>query len=258
MKVGVLGAMPHEVDIIREQMTDITTKTLGNRDYYCGKINHVDVVLVFSRCGKVAAAATVSALITEMKVTHIIFTGVAGAVSPELNIGDIVISKKLYQHDMDARPLFPRYEIPLMTMIDFHADVALIEKAQAACEKLLQCPTAVVSRNALKEFGIDNPKVMTGTITSGDQFMANSEQTQDMFKNRPDTLAVEMEGAAVAQVCVDYQIPFVVIRTISDRANHESPIDFPSFLERIAFHYAQAIIYHFFSFVKKEERNTQA
>lgn len=247
MKIGILGAMPHEVDIIREQMTDVNTTVLGNREYYCGKINNIDTVLVFSRCGKVAAAATVAALITEMKVTHIIFTGVAGAVSSELNIGDIVISNKLYQHDMDARPLFPRYEIPLMNMIDFHADTDLVQKAQLACEKLLQCPTAVVSRNALKEFGITDPKVMVGTITCGDQFIANSEQTQEIACNRPDTLAVEMEGAAVAQVCLDYQIPFVVIRTISDRANHESHIDFPRFIDSVTSHYAETIIRYMFA-----------
>lgn len=247
MKIGILGAMPHEVDIIREQMTMVKMKTLGNREYYCGKINNIDAVVVFSRCGKVAAAATAAALITDMQVTHIIFTGVAGAVSSELNIGDIVISQKLYQHDMDASPLFPRYEIPLMAMTDFHADADLIRKAKVACDRLLQCPTAAVSREALKEFGIHAPKVMFGTITSGDQFIANSEQTKEIIRNRPDTLAVEMEGAAVAQVCLDYQIPFVVIRTISDLANHESHIDFPRFIDNVTSHYAETIIRYVFA-----------
>lgn len=247
MKIGILGAMPQEIEIVCQQLSSVTIKTHGNRQYYCGKIKTIDVVMVFSRCGKVAAATTATALITEFDVTHLIFTGVAGAVSAELAIGDVVISKQLYQHDIDARPLFPRYEIPLMKTTNFEADPLLIEKVQVAVQKMFQHPEAVVSRNALKEFGIHTPKMIIGTITSGDQFITSVEKTREISEYRPDTLAVEMEGAAVAQVCVDYAIPFVVIRTISDLANHQSSIDFPKFIDHVAKHYAETIIRYVFA-----------
>lgn len=247
MKIGIMGAMPQEIEIIREQMSNISEVVHGNRQYYCGKINEIDVVLVFSRCGKVAAATTATSLVTEFKVDQIIFTGVAGAVSPDLNIGDIVISDELYQHDIDASPLFPRYEIPLMGVTYFRANSTLIEKAKKACERLFDHPEEAVSTTAFKRFGIHSPKCVVGTITCGDQFITSQAQTETLRANQPKTLAVEMEGAAVAQVCHDYNIPFVVIRTISDRADHEAHIDFPRFIDDIAKHYAEYVIHYIFS-----------
>ena len=247
MKIGIMGAMPQEVDIIREQMTNISEVEHGNRRYYCGEINNINVVLVFSRCGKVAASTTATSLITEFKVDQIIFTGVAGAVSPDLNIGDIVISDELYQHDIDARPLFPRYEIPLMGVAYFKANAVLIKKAEEACQRLFDHPEEAISSTILKSFGIHSPKHVVGTITCGDQFITSQIQTEALRLNQPKTLAVEMEGAAVAQVCYDYNIPFVIIRTISDRADHEAHIDFPRFIDDIAKHYAEHVIRYIFA-----------
>ena len=111
MKFGIMGAMPEEVDTIRQRMRAVTEVHSGKRSYYQGKIADHDVVLVFSKCGKVAAAATATSLIEKFAIDQLIFTGVAGAVSSDLNIGDIVISTQLYQHDMDASPLFEKYEV---------------------------------------------------------------------------------------------------------------------------------------------------
>ncbi|PIQ44082.1 MAG: 5'-methylthioadenosine/S-adenosylhomocysteine nucleosidase [Gammaproteobacteria bacterium CG11_big_fil_rev_8_21_14_0_20_46_22] len=247
MTIGIMGAMPEEVDIIREQMTDIEETEHGSRKYYKGKINDTDVVLVFSRWGKVAASATATSLITEFKVDQLIFTGVAGAASPDLNIGDIVISSEAYQHDMDPRPLFPKHEVPLTGITFFKADDALIKKATAAAEDLLARPEAKIPTAALEKFSIRAPRCHLGVIASGDQFIADTERTEAILREQPKTLAVEMEGAAVAQVCHDYNIPFVVIRTISDRADHEAHVDFPAFIADIARHYSENVVRHMFS-----------
>jgi len=242
MTIGIMGAMPEEVDIIRELMTDISQQEHGSRIYYSGKINQHDVVLVFSRWGKVAAAATVASLIHQFKIEQLIFTGVAGAVAPHLNIGDIVISQQLFQHDMNATPLFKRHEIPLTGITYFNTDKQLTVKAKVACENLLKNTKDHFPPETLLKFGISKPQYALGIIGSGDQFISSLEQSENILIEKPETLAVEMEGAAVAQVCYDHNIPFIVIRTISDQANHKAHLDFPAFVNEIAKYYSKTII----------------
>ena len=234
MKIGIMGAMPEEIDIIRQQMTQINEIQLGQRTYYCGFIDNYEIVLVFSRCGKVAAATTATSLIEKFEIEQLIFTGVAGAVSPELNIGDIVISSQLYQHDMDASPLFERHVIPLLDITFFHADTILIKASAEAGYSFLDNRQSIIPLQTLRDFNISQPKLVQGVIASGDQFVADYDVTKKILSNQPQTLAVEMEGAAVAQVCYEHQKPFVVIRTISDTANHQSYIDFPRFINKVA------------------------
>src|SRR5690349_9837535 len=112
--VGIMGAMPEEIESALTLVKDQQKREIGTRTYYTGKINNVPVVVVFSRWGKVAAATTVSTLILEFKITELIFTGVAGAIHEDLRIGDVVVANRLIQHDMDARPLVSRFEIPLL------------------------------------------------------------------------------------------------------------------------------------------------
>lgn len=247
MKIGIMGAMPEEVDSIKKLMTEVRASEHGSRRYYSGKINDVDVVLVFSRCGKVAASTTATSLITSFGIHQLIFTGVAGAAASALNIGDIVIAEQLYQHDMDASPLFPKHEIPLTGHTFFKADAMLREKAYLACDHVTTHLSSTVSANALSHFGITVPKAVVGTIGTGDRFIASVDATKAILAERPETLAVEMEGAAVAQVCQDFYIPFVVIRTISDKADHSAYIDFPKFIAEVAAHYSEHIIAHMFS-----------
>ncbi|OGT29990.1 MAG: 5'-methylthioadenosine/S-adenosylhomocysteine nucleosidase [Gammaproteobacteria bacterium RIFCSPHIGHO2_12_FULL_35_23] len=244
MKIGIMGAMPEEVEVIQELMTDISETTYGGRVYIIGKINTVEVVLVFSRWGKVASATTITTLINEFKIKQLIFVGVAGAVNPELNIGDIVISEKLYQHDMDPSPILPKYEIPLTGVTFFYADPVLVTEAKAVCEEILAKVTTMIPFESLTKFKISKPKCYIGTIGSGDKFITSSKQFAEILIDKPETMAVEMEGAAVAQVCHDYAIPFVIIRTISDKANHEAHIDFPAFIAEIAKHYSKYIVQH--------------
>lgn len=143
---------------------------------------------------------------------------------------------------MDARPLMPRHEVPLTGVTFFKANPALVEKARAATDGLFSSLSKKISSEVLETFNITNPKCVVGTIATGDQFISDRQHTDVIMAEKPETIAVEMEGAAVAQVCNDYNIPFVVIRTISDKADHSSAIDFPKFIEGIAKHYAEHVV----------------
>jgi len=246
MKIGLMGAMPEEIDSLREMMVEPVLVQHGSRQYYSGKMNGFDVVLVFSRWGKVAAASCVTALITEFNVDRVLFMGVAGAVAGHLNIGDVVISETLYQHDMDASPLFDKHVIPLAELTFFAADKSMVSCAESSVDAFLSNIGKALAENTLQEFHIQSPKCERGVIASGDQFVSSVEATQAILTDQPQTLVVEMEGAAVAQVCHEYAIPFVVIRTVSDCANHAAHIDFPSFIRDVAQLYSQCIVLRFF------------
>lgn len=246
MRIGIMSAMLEEIAALKEELTDITIEEIGNRKYYLGKLYGVDVVLVFSKYGKVASAIATTTLIVKYNIDQLIFTGVAGAVNQDLNIGDIVIANNLYQHDMDARPIFKQFEIPLTDNIFFPSDTVLVTKAELAAKKFISNIKESIQEEILLDFSITNPMVHIGKIASGDMFVTNQIKTQALLSQMPDVLAVEMEGAAVAQVCYDHHVPFVVIRTISDRADHNAIIDFKKFIVDIAKQYSKNIIKHFY------------
>lgn len=242
--IGIMGAMPQEIDGVIGLLKNPKEVTLGMRTYTSGTINNIDVVVVFSRWGKVAAAATISTLIHVFNVTEVIFTGVAGAIDPILNIGDIVIAKRLYQHDMDARPLMQQFEIPLLGKTFFECDTEQLKHTKEAINPLILDNRLkdLIGEKVLAQFGIDTPNLHIGDIASGDQFFANNKQKEQLHKNLPTILCVEMEGAAVAQVCHEYSIPFLIIRTISDAADEQSHIDFPLFIKKVSSKYSVGII----------------
>ncbi len=194
------------------------------------------VVLALSRIGKVAAATTATALIAHLGVSRIVFTGVAGGVGDGVLVGDVVVGTSYLQHDMDASPLFPRYEIPLYGQSVFAGDKAMCDALHAA------------SAAALADMRHQGrvPAVHDGLIVSGDRFV-NGAAEVDALLGALNTagylpLAVEMEGAAVAQVCADYAVPFAAVRTISDRADHTAHIDFSTFVRDVASVYARNIV----------------
>jgi adenosylhomocysteine nucleosidase len=199
---------------------------------------------VFSRWGKVAAATTATTLIHEFKITELLFTGVAGAINSDLKIGDIVLGKRLIQHDMDARPLMKQYEIPLLSKTYFETDSTLLNTASKAIQAVFENKSlhSVIAEQHLLEFKISQPKLYIGDIASGDQFFSTNEQKQNLNSQLPNVLCVEMEGAAVAQVCYEYEIPFSIIRTISDVADETAHFDFPSFTKNISSKYTAEII----------------
>jgi adenosylhomocysteine nucleosidase len=251
-KIGIMGAMPEEIDGIVQLLTGRAEATTGMRTYYTGTINGIEAVVVFSRWGKVAAAATVSTLIHRYQVTDLIFMGVAGAISPDLSIGDIVLASRLVQHDMDARPIMPQYEIPLLGKSFFEADAHRSKLAADAIHQLLEEKALhqLFSQATLHAFGITRPRLFTGDIASGDQFFSDTTRKLALHQSLPGILCVEMEGAAVAQVCYEYSLPFVLIRTISDVADDQAHIDFPLFIRQISSRYAAHIIHTIFRHLK--------
>lgn len=244
-----MGAMPEEISEVVNMLNDRQEIAIGRRNYFTGTLQGTKVVVVFSRWGKTAAAATVAALIHEFKITDLIFTGVAGGIDPALNIGDIVIATRLVQHDMDARPLMPRHEIPLLEKTFFESDERIFSISVDAVTEMISNKHLheLISDAELKHFGISQPKLFTGDIASGDKFFADNKDSHQLASDLPGTLCVEMEGAAVAQVCYEYNIPFTVIRTISDTADHNSAIDFPAFIKSISSKYSLQIIKNIFS-----------
>jgi adenosylhomocysteine nucleosidase len=242
--LGILAALPQELGDLIEAMraeSGVRTITHGQRDYHLGTVHGASCVVTLARVGKVAAATTVSALIHAFDVEAVVFTGVAGGVGADVRIGDIVVADALLQHDLDASPLFPRFEVPLLGMSRFAADVALAERLAAACERF------VVEEGAAsaKRFGTREPRVHRGLIISGDQFVASAAGVQALRDALPDALAVEMEGAAIAQVCHEYGVPCAVVRTISDTADDHATQSFVSFLTEIAGAYSNAILTRF-------------
>lgn len=240
--IGILGAMPQEIDEVKALLTEKTVVTIANREFVVGKLNNVRCVVAFSKWGKVAAAITATLLIQEFGVTDLIFVGTAGALADGLKVGDIVISRRLVQHDLDARPMMSRFEIPLLQRTYVGSDYELSELAGKAVSNLIEKGVEhIVDEEAVKEFGL-SPKLYFGDIASGDQFINSNEKREEILGLLPEVLCVEMEGAAVAQVCLEFGIPFTVIRTISDTADHNARVDFGKFIVEVANAYSRAII----------------
>ena len=247
--IGIMGAMPEEIDGVVALLSNCVAISMGKRTYFSGQLNGVETVVVFSRWGKVAAATTVTTLIHEFNITELLFTGVAGAIHSDLKIGDVVLGKRLIQHDMDARPLMNQYEIPLLSKVYLETDLAHLDLASKAIQAVFENKSlhSVIEEIDLAAFNILQPKLFIGDIASGDQFFSNNEQKQNLNSQLPNVLCVEMEGAAVAQVCYEYEIPFSIIRTISDVADDTAHIDFPSFIKKISSKYAAEIIKNIFN-----------
>jgi adenosylhomocysteine nucleosidase len=244
--LAIVSATHEEIAAIADSLTDVSTQEFGRRRYHLGRLCDVEVVAVFSRWGKVAAAATATQLVSAYAATQVIFTGVAGAVDPRLSIGDIVVGSGLVQHDMDATPIYPRYEIPLLGKASIPTDHALCARLTVAAQEFLrQDVGSAVPAGELAVFNITSPQVHNGLIASGDKFFARAEEIDALRQRLPDALCVEMEGAAVAQVCDEYEVSFGIVRTISDSADHNAVRDFPRFSREIAGHYSAGIVSRF-------------
>lgn len=240
--IGILGAMAQEIDEVKAMLTEKTNVRIANRDFVVGKLNGVRCVVAFSKWGKVAATITATLLIQEFAVTDLFFIGTAGALADDLKVGDIVVSKRLVQHDLDARPMLSRFELPLLNRIYVNSDPGLTELAGRAITNLLaQGVEKMVGKDAVREFKL-NPTLHFGDVASGDQFINSDEKRQEILDLLPDLQCVEMEGAAVAQVCLEFGTPFTVIRIISDTADHNARIDFNKFILEVANAYSRAIV----------------
>jgi adenosylhomocysteine nucleosidase len=244
--LAIISAMPDEITAIVESLAEVTTRTLGHRQYHAGNFEDTPVVVAFSGWGKVAAAATTTQLVASYDVTDVVFTGVAGAVRHGLSIGDVVVGSELIQHDMDASPIFPRYEVPLLGKALMPTDAALRAQLRTAAEQFLrQDLSAAVPQSSRDWFRISSPQVIEGVIASGDQFIDSAEEIEALRQRLPNVACVEMEGAAVAQVCDEYSMPFGIVRTISDAADENARHDFPRFSREISGRYSLGILARF-------------
>ena len=243
MKIGIMAALQNEMESLFPELKCTKKETVGLRTFCEGELFGVPVVLVLSRVGKVAAAATATRLIDTYGVTEVLFTGVAGAIDPRLKLGDMVVGTEFVQHDLDARPIWPRYEIPYLGVTRIHADPTRSGQVQEACTRFLKDEfLKAISENHRNEFGLHAPKVYSGLIASGDSFFSSKKQVSDLREALPDVLCVEMEGAAVAQVCYEYKIPFSILRTISDSADESAHIDFQKFVKAVATIYSHNVL----------------
>ena len=244
--LAIVSAMPEEIALVVEALAHAETRELGRRVFHAGTFHGVEAVAVFSRMGKVAAAATITQLIASYPVSRLVFSGVAGGVRHGLAIGDIVVASALIQHDLDASPIFPRYEVPLLGQSRFATDADIRERLLAAAREFLaQDLGACVAAGELGFFHVDSPKAELGIVASGDKFFASAAEVGELRRRLPETACVEMEGAAAAQVCAEYGIPFGVVRTISDSADENSVHDFPRFALGIARYYSAGALERF-------------
>jgi len=239
MRLGIISALYEEQAGLVEAMRGPSRLIHGMREYVAGQLWEIDAVCVLSRIGKVAAAMTATTLVEKFGVTHILFTGVAGAGDKTVRVGDIVVAESLVQHDMDASPLFPRFEVPLIGRSHFQPDLPLSMRLSGAAHAFLEQDFLEAIRlDDREEFKLGQPRVHRGLIASGDQFVNDIVRLEAMNAALPGLVAVEMEGAAVAQVCHELGVPFAVIRAISDNANENAAHDFMRFVKSVAAHYA--------------------
>ena len=233
--LAILSALGEEQQGLMGELTEAQCIPYAGREFWLGRLHGQPVVLALSRIGKVAAATTASALIERFGASRVVFTGVAGGVGDGVHVGDVVVGTGFVQHDMDASPLFPRYQVPLTGRSVFDGDAPLTAQ-------LLQA-----AQVALADGGpLGKACVHQGLIASGDRFVNGREESAVLVSSLRAAgyapLAVEMEGAAVAQVCADHGVPFAAVRTISDRADDTAHVDFPQFVKDVASLYALRIV----------------
>ena len=239
--IAILSALEQEQHGLIELLQRPSKVSHAGRDFWLGDLHGQNVVLAISKMGKVAAATTACALMERFDVQRMVFTGVAGGLGRGVNVGDVVVGRDFVQHDLDVSPLFPRYEVPLYGRSRFAGDVALTTALFAASQDALSDPHLLQAYPAAT--------VHLGLIASGDRFVSNAVESNALRTalqaGGHEALAVEMEGAAVAQVCHDYGVPYTAVRTISDRADDSAHVDFPSFIDQVASKYARVIIEKF-------------
>ncbi|WP_461637514.1 5'-methylthioadenosine/S-adenosylhomocysteine nucleosidase [Labilibaculum euxinus] len=223
MKIGIIGAMEVEVVKLRDQLSNRKEQKKGSFVFYTGTLNNVGIVLLQSGIGKVNAAIGATLLIDNFKPDYIINTGAAGGFPGDLKVGDIVISEEVIHHDMDCTVFgYKTGQVPGMPA-SFAANEKLISLADKSVHQLTDLQTK------------------KATILTGDQFMNNAEATNKIKTLFPAAEAVEMEGAAIAQTCYQFDIPFVVIRSISDIAGQENAMEYQEFVEIAAVNSAKMV-----------------
>lgn len=236
--LAIVAALPDElaaIDAAASAEGPLTVRRVAGRELRTGRLGGRDVILALSGVGKVAAASTATLLVGQ--ASAVVMVGTAGGLGAGVNPGDVVVASELLQHDLDARPLWDRWVVPSLGVARIAADPRLTGALAAAAD-------VVVGRHRpdLAALGLGVPRWHLGLVASGDVFVATAEDSARLRTGLPDVLAVEMEGAAIAQVCATAGVPFAVARTISDRADDTAVIDFPRFLREVAAPYARDLV----------------
>lgn len=252
--IAVLAAMEQEGRLIEANLADRDGQTSGNHRFVTGTLAGHPVVTALTGFGKVAAAATVATAIERYRPAAVLFAGVAGGVGWNVRIGDIVVADSLVQHDFDASPLFDRFVIPALGIAAIPADPEITDALVRAAQRVEhtqgervtdQSAAAGPNDGDLGDFS--GMMVHRGLIASGDRFISRPEDHDALLGDLPDLLAVEMEGAAIAQVCTASQVPFGVFRSISDRADNHADVDFLTFIDSVAAPLTASIVAQFFA-----------
>jgi adenosylhomocysteine nucleosidase len=241
-RIALVSAMHEELAAVLARMPDEHKVVVAGREFWVGHWHGHEVVAVLSRIGKVAAATTATVLVERFGVSRMVFTGVAGGLAAQAQVGDVVLATELLQHDMDASPLFPRHEVPLTGVTRYPTDAVLTEALRGAVPLALQDVVQHLPRGDWLGLDLTQARVHEGLVISGDRFVATTAESAALQRELPDALAVEMECAAMAQVCHDYGVPLAAVRTISDRADDAAHVDFPKFIQTIASRYSVAVL----------------
>ncbi len=211
MKIGIIGAMQEEVEILKKEMNLKQMLSKAKMDFYEGELLGKDIVIVTSGIGKVNAAICTQILITDFDVECVINVGIAGGLHKDIYPGDIVVAENLVQHDMDTTFFGdPKGQVPRLDTFDFPCDSKLVSLAKKACSH------------------VDKLNTFSGRIVSGDQFISKAEKLEELHTDF-NAYACEMEGASIGQVCYLNNVPFVVLRSISDNAINGSHMDYEKF-----------------------------
>jgi adenosylhomocysteine/aminodeoxyfutalosine nucleosidase len=222
MKIAIMGAMPEEVAPILEKIGTYSTVEYAGNKYYEGKYNGLEVVVAYSKIGKVFSTLTATTLIEHFGCEKLLFSGVAGAVNPELKVGDLIVATKLSQHDLDITAFGHPFGYVPEGAVFVEADSNLIEISKSVAQSL-------------------GKTVREGIIATGDQFVANEER-KNWIGEIFNADALEMEGGSVAVVCNALNVPFFILRAISDAADMDASFSFDEFLETSAIESAEFVI----------------
>lgn len=224
-RTGIIAAMESEIRDLMTSLEDRRTEKVAGREIHYGTMEGQPVALVLCGCGKVNAALSAALLASHARVGRILVTGISGGLAEGLKVGDVVIGNSFIQHDMDTRPLFPQHEIPFEGFSVIESDPEIRHLLADAARTMLY---------SLRPPGLESAEVFEGLVVSGDQFLSSSEARNRVLESLPKACAVDMESAAVAQVCRAADLPLGVMRIISDSADGSAHIDFSKFVEESA------------------------
>jgi len=247
MRTGLMTAMPEEGAALLAEARGggegAERVRIAGREFVSCTLWGREVVQVQTRIGKVAAASTATELVSRFGVDRLVMTGLAGGLDPDVRIGDVVVADRLVQHDLDASPIFPAMEIPLLGVTEIETDPGLTRVLADAAEAFLREDLAADLGQKLRErMHVRDPAVRTGLIATGDRFVSTDLERDALRARVPDALCVEMEGAAAAQVAHEHGVPIGVVRAISDAADDHAASNFPDSLGTMAAAYAHGVV----------------